>query len=69
MPLTIIYVFYLDGQTNIAPGEQIIYVDSWGANRTDEEIKAAQVQREQDRQAVAAERQRQFKNLEKKFGL
>jgi hypothetical protein len=69
MPLTIIYVFYLDGQTNIAPGEQIIYADSWTGNRTDAEIVAAQRERQAQREAGKAERQRQFKELEKRLGI
>ena len=69
MPATIIYVFYLDGQTNILPGEQVVYVESWSANRTDEEIRAAQKKRKAEFEAAKAERQRQFKQLEKRLGI
>lgn len=69
MPIVIVIGFIVDARTNIAPGEQLIYVDSWSANRSDAEIKAAQEKREEERQAIAAERQRQFKELEKKFGI
>ena len=69
MPIVIVFGFIVDARTNIAPGEQLIYVDSWSANRTDTEIKAAQAKREEERQAMAAERQRQFKELEKKLGI
>lgn len=69
MPAVIIAGFIKDAKTNIAPGEQIIFVESWNANRTDVEIKAAQKTREQQREAAAAERQRQFKELERKFGM
>ena len=69
MPIAIIVAFVIDGRTNIAPGEQIIYAESWSANRTDAEILAAQKQRQAQREALAAERQRQFKELETKFGL
>ena len=69
MPIVIVVGFIVDARTNIAPGEQLIYVDSWSANRTDAEIKAAQAKREEERQAIAAERQRQFKELEKKLGI
>ena len=69
MPIIIIAGFVKDAKTNIAPGEQLTYIDSWGANRTDAEIQAAQKQREEDRQAAALERQRQFKAIEKKFGM
>lgn len=69
MPIIIVIGFIVDARTNIAPGEQLIYVDSWSAKRTDSEIKAAQAKREEERQAIAAERQRQFKELEEKLGI
>jgi hypothetical protein len=69
MPLIILFGFYKDAQTNIAPGEQIVFAESWTGTRSDEEIKAAQAEREKRREAAQAERQRQFKELEKKFGM
>lgn len=69
MPLIILFGFYKDAQTNIQPGEQIVYAESWTGTRTDEEIKAAQLERQKQREAVQAERQRQFKELEKRFGM
>ena len=69
MPIVIVAGFIKDAKTNIAPGEQLTYIDSWGANRTDAEILAAQQQRERERQAAALERQRQFKSIERKFGM
>lgn len=69
MPVVIIVLFVTDGRTNTAPGEQITYVDSWRADRSDAEIKAAQAERQKLEEAQAAERQRQFKQLEKRFGL
>ncbi len=69
MPVVIVLGFIKDAKTNITPKEQIVYVSSWGANRTDAEIKADQAKREQQREAAVAERQRQFKALERKFGM
>ncbi len=69
MPVIIILGFIKDGKTNIAPGEQIIFVDSWTANRTDDQIKADQVKRQAQQEAQQAERQRQFKELERRFGM
>ena len=46
------------------PREQIIYVDSWPADRTDEEIKAKQKADLEERRAWQAERQRQFQQLD-----
>lgn len=69
MPIAIIFMFVKDGRTNIAPGEQITYVESWSSSRTDAEIRAAQKQREAEQKAADAERQRQFKELERRFGM
>ena len=69
MPVIIVIGFIKDAKTNITPKEQIVYVSSWGANRTDAEIKADQLKREQQREAAIAERQRQFKKLERRFGM
>ncbi|WP_324748959.1 hypothetical protein SH591_09735 [Sphingomonas sp. LY54] len=67
MPVIIIIGFITDARTNIAPGEQLIYVDSWSTNRTDAEILAEQKRRQAEREAAQAERQRQFKRLEEKL--
>ena len=69
MPIIIVVGFYYDGKTNIDPGEQVIYVESWSATRTDVEIKAAQEERAKLQKAQQAERQRQYKELEKRFGM
>jgi len=69
MPTVILYGFYTDAQTNIAPGEQIVYAESWSGNRSDEEIKADQARRQKEREAIQAERQRQFKELEARLGM
>ena len=69
MPVVIVFGFIKDARTNIVPKEQIVYVGSWGADRTDAEIKADQAKREQQRQAGGAERQRQFKKVARRFGM
>jgi hypothetical protein len=69
MPAIILYGFYTDAKTNISPGEQIVYAESWSGNRSDEEIKADQARRQKEREAIQAERQRQFKELGKRLGV
>lgn len=69
MPLTILVLFYFDGRTNIMPGEQVIFVESWSAERSDEEIKAAQVVRQREREKAQAERQRQWKAVADRLGI
>lgn len=69
MPLVIIYGFIRDAQTNIGPKPQVIYVESWSENRTDEEIIADQKVHQERREAMQAERQRQFQELQRRLGM
>ena len=69
MPVIILIGFHLDAQTNIMPGEQLIYAESWPATRTDAEIKAEQKLHQARKEAAQAERQRQFKEVERQFGM
>lgn len=69
MPTIIIIGFYFDAKTNILPDEQIIYAESWSANRSDAEIIAQQkidLQREKE---AAEARQRAYQRLEKRLGM
>jgi hypothetical protein len=68
MPMLIVAGFYHDSRANLGTGEQLIYVDSWTANRTDAEIVADQQKRQAEQEAYAAERQRQFQKLENQLG-
>jgi hypothetical protein len=67
IPLGIVFIFDLDGRTNIAPGPQLIYVESWPADRTDEQIKAEQKIDQAARDKAKKERQEQFKRLDEKL--
>lgn len=67
MPLAIVFIFDLDGRTNIAPGPQLIYVESWPADRSDEQIKAEQKIDQAARDKAKKERQEQFKKLDEKL--
>ena len=67
MPIAIVVIFAIDGRTNIAPGAQIIYVESYPANRTDAEIIADQKKDQAAREARLKERQRQFQKLDKRM--
>lgn len=40
IPIGLGVAFWLDGRTNIAPGPQLMLVESWSANRTEAETKA-----------------------------
>lgn len=54
---------------NLGLKPQLIYVESWPADRSDAEIQAQQARDSRLRAEVEAERQRQFQQLENKLGL
>jgi len=64
IPIAILFAFYLDSYTNTRPRETITFIDSWPANRTDEQIKAKQKADLERTRAFQAERQRQFKQID-----
>ena len=65
----IVIIFFVDAKINTAPPAQIIFVDSWSANRTDAEIIADQKKDQAEKEAFEKEKRRQFQKLEKKFGM
>ena len=67
MPVVLVILFVTDGRTNIAPKEQIIYVESWPAGRTDAEIIADQKKHQAEREAARKAQQEQFKKLDDKL--
>jgi hypothetical protein len=67
--LIIIIEFVVDSKINTAPPPQIVYAESWSANRSDAEIIAEQKKDQAKRDAAAKEKQRQFKELEKQLGM
>ena len=69
MPAAILLLFVVDARTNIDPGEQVIFVDSWAGNRSDEEIRAAQRIRQRERERADAERRRQWKAVGDRLGI
>ena len=67
--LIIVIEFLVDSQMGTAPPPQIVYAQSWSANRTDAEIVADQKKDQAERRAAQAEKQRQFQNLENQLGI
>lgn len=67
--MIIVVVFFVDAKVNTETPAQVVYVEQWSANRTDAEIVADQKKRQAEREAALKERQRQFKKLEKQFGI
>jgi hypothetical protein len=64
IPIGILIAFYLDAKTNIAPGPQLIMVESWPLTRTDEEIREKQQRDLAAREARERARQREFQELD-----
>ena len=65
----ILVAFYYDPQVNTAPPRQVIFVESYGPDRTDADIVADQKKRQAEKEALIAERQRQFKEIGNRFGM
>ena len=65
----IVIEFIVDSKINTAPPPQIVYVESWPANRTDAEIIADQKKDQAEKEAALKARQEQFQKLENRFGL
>lgn len=69
MPVSILVLFVLDGRTNIEPPPQVIFVESWAADRSDEQIRRDQLIRQREREKADAERRRQWKELGRRVGM
>ena len=64
IPVGIMSAFYIDSGTNLRPRRQITVVESWPANRTEEQIRADQRRRQAEDDARARERREQFRRLD-----
>ena len=65
----IVIEFLVDSKMGTAPPEQIVYAESWSANRSDAEIAADQKKDQAARHAAQAEKQRQFQRLANQLGM
>ena len=67
--IIIVIEFLVDSKINTAPPPQIVYIESYSANRTDAEIMADQQKDKAERDAAAKRKQEQFQQLENRLGL
>ena len=67
--LIIVIIFLIDPRVNTAPPEQVTYAELYPSNRTDAEIIRDQKKDAAARLAAKKEKQRQFQELEKRFGM
>lgn len=69
MPVIIIYGFVLDGKTNIMPGRSVIYVQSWPADRSDEEIVKQNIADQKILDAAREKRRLEYQKLKDDLGI
>lgn len=70
LPAVIVLGFLVDAKTNTAPPRrQLIYLDSWPADRTDAEIVAQQKIDKVAKDKAAVERRQAYQRLEKRLGI
>ncbi len=69
VPAIILVGFITDSNTNTTPGRQLIYAESWPADRSDAEIIAQQKIDQRKKDEALAERQRAYQRLEKRLGM
>lgn len=65
----IIVVFTIDPKINTAPPPSVVYIENYGPDRTDADIKADQQKDSAKRKALKEEKKRQFKELQDKLGI
>ncbi|HVF83198.1 MAG TPA: hypothetical protein VM913_03385 [Sphingomicrobium sp.] len=65
----IVLIFFVDASINTAPPPQVIYVETFGPERTDAQIVADQQKRAAERAAAQTARQQEFQKLEKQLGI
>jgi hypothetical protein len=67
--IIILIIFLVDSQINTAPPPQIVYIENYGPNRTDADIKADQKKASEERRRQEEARKKEFQKLEKQFGI
>jgi hypothetical protein len=65
----IVVMFLVDSKFGATPSPPVIEVQLYPANRTDADIIADQKKDQADKEAAKKEEQRQYKKLEKMFGM
>ncbi len=70
LPALIVAGFVADANTNTTPPRrQLIYAESWRADRSDAEIVAQQKIDQAAKERRAAERRQEYRRLEKRLGI
>ena len=67
--IIILIIFFVDSKINTAPPPRVVYVQAYAQDRSDADIKASQKQDQIKRDKLAAERRRQFQELQKRLNI
>ena len=67
--IIIVIIFFVDSTINTAPPPQIVYVENYPANRTDEQIIADQKKASEERRRAEEARRKEFEKLQKQLGI
>lgn len=67
--LIIVIIFFVDSKINTAPPQQIVFVESYGPDRTDEDIIRDQKKASEERRKAEELRRQEFQKLQKQFGI
>ena len=67
--IIIVIIFIVDSKINTAPPPTVVFVENYGPERTDADIKADQKKASEERRKAEEAKRKQFQELEKKFGI
>ena len=67
--IIIVIIFFVDSKINTAPPPQIVYVENYGPNRTDEDIIRDQRRASEERRKAEELRRQEYQKLQKQFGI
>lgn len=68
MPVVLIWLFVMDSNS-LKPGPRVIYIESYPASRSDEEVRAAQQARQREAEQKAEETRRRWQALGEATGV
>ena len=67
--IIILIIFFVDSKINTAPEPTVVYVESYGPDRTDADIIRDQKKASEDRRKAEDARRQEFQKLEKQLGI
>ncbi|MBA3667097.1 MAG: hypothetical protein H0W65_05185 [Sphingomonas sp.] len=65
----ILIIFIVDAKVNTAPPPRVVYIESYGPDRTDADIIADQKEASERKHQAAEAKKAEFRKLEKQLGL